>query len=367
MLALRGARGVGKTTIMLQYIKQHYRPLDRTVLYCSLDDTYFAAHSIVDLADQFYRMGGRHLFIDEVHNYANWSRELKQIYDAYPTMRIVLSSSSLLNIIAGEADLSRRCVMYNIQGLSFREYLHFYKAIELPAISMEQLLSAPQALCVSVNEQCCPSPLFHEYLQFGYYPFYLKNPIDYYSLIEQTVVRIIDDELPRLCGVNLSNTRKIKALMEVLSSSEPFELDIQKLSIQNGLQRVTLLGYLTYMQKAKLLNLLYCDLNNIKRLQKPDKLYIENPNLLYALSSAPVRMGTVRETFAVNQLVHKHRVEYRKHQGDFLVDSKYTFEIGGGGKDYTQLTGVSDAFIFADDYDTPVGHKYPLWLLGFLY
>ncbi len=367
MLALRGARGVGKTTIMLQYIKQHYRPLDRTVLYCSLDDTYFATHTIIDLVDQFYLMGGRHLFIDEVHKYADWSRELKQVYDAYPTMRIVLSSSSLLNIIAGEADLSRRCVIYNIQGLSFREFLHFYKGIELPAISMDQLLAAPQSLCAAVNEQCRPLPLFHEYLQYGCYPFYLKNPVDYYTLIEQTMVRIIDDEMPRLCGIELSNTRKVKALMDVLSSSEPFELDMQKLSVQSGLQRVTLLGYLNHMQNAKLLNLLYCDLNNVKRLQKPDKLYIENPNLLYALSSVPVKIGTVRETFAVNQLVYKHRVEYRKRQGDFLIDSRFIFEVGGSSKDYTQLAGVPDSFIFADDCETPIGHKYPLWLLGFLY
>ena len=208
---------------------------------------------------------------------------------------------------------------------------------------------------------------FREYLQYGYYPYYIKNRIDYYSAVEQVTFHIIDDEMPRICGVEVANTRKIKALMNVLASAEPFEVDIKKLSAQTAMKRETLLGYLNYMQKAKLLNLLYCDNTGIKKLQKPDKIYMENTNLLYALADNPVKQGNLRETFAVNQLLHSHQVEYKKTNGDFLVDGKYTFEVGGSGKDYTQIADLPDSYILADDIELPVGHKLPLWLIGFTY
>jgi len=290
MLAIRGPKGVGKSTMMLQYIKSHYAPLDRQVLYVSCDSNYFANHSLLDLAEQFYLMGGKHLFLDEVHKYENWSGELKEIYDSYPSLRVAVSGSSLLSMMEGDADLSRRCINHDIQGLSFREFLHFYKGIDLPQYALEQVLANPSELIQKVNAVCRPVAMFHEYLQFGYYPYYLDNAMDYYVAIEQVVNRIIDDELPRICKVELSNTRKIKALLTVIANSEPYEVDITRFSAQSGLKRDTIVVYLNYMHKAKLLNLLYCDLKNVKRLQKPDKIYLDNPNLLYVFGDMNVQL-----------------------------------------------------------------------------
>ncbi len=367
MLAIRGQKGVGKTTMMLQYIKQHYHPNDLSVLYCSLDGSYFANHSLLDFVDQFYKNGGKHLFLDEVHKYPNWAKEVKEIYDSYPMVRVVLSGSSLLDMTVGDADLSRRCINHDVQGLSFREFLQFYKGINLPAQSLQNLLGDPVPLCKKINEQCRPLQFFHEYLKFGYYPYYIKNRIDYYSAIEQVTYQIVDDELPRICGVEVTNTRKIKALLGILASAEPFEVDIKKMASLASLKRETIIAYLNYMQRAKLINLLYCDSKNVKKLQKPDKIYIENSNLLHTLASEIIKVGTIRETFAVNQLTHSHLVEYKKQNGDFFVDGKYTFEIGGQSKNFAQIANVDNSYILADDIEMPIGKKLPLWIIGFLY
>ena len=367
LLSIRGPKGVGKSTMMCQYIKQHYEYMDRQVLYVSCDNSYFSTHSLLDLAEQFYLSGGKHLFIDEIHKYDNWSREIKEIYDFYPTLKIVISGSSLLSLMEGDVDLSRRCINHDIQGLSFREFLHFYKGIEMPVYPMEEVLANPAPLIRQMNQLGRPVALFHEYLKYGYYPYYLENEIDYYVAIQQVVNNIIDDELPRICNVDVTNTRKIKSLMTMLCSSEPFQVDISKMSVQSGLKRDTVVAYLNYMGKAKLLQLLYCDLVNVKRLQKPDKIYIDNPNMLYAWATNPVKIGTVRETFVVNQLASKHKVEFMKKQGDFFVDSKYTIEVGGEDKDFSQVANVPDSYILADNIETAIGHKLPIWAIGFLY
>jgi hypothetical protein len=305
--------------------------------------------------------------LDEVHKYPTWSRELKEIYDLYPDMKVVFSSSSLLNVLQGDADLSRRCIPYDMQGLSLREFLLFYKGITIEPRSLEELLLHPAALCQEVNEKCRPLSCFHEYLQYGYYPFYLRNQTDYYTTIEQVVSYIIDVELPQLCGVDVANCRKLKALMGILATAVPFEVDISKLATTIQVHRNTALEYLYDMGRAKLLNLLYSDLQSVKKMQKPDKIYMENPNLLYALSSNVVDIGTAREAFLVNQLSHLHQVEYAKKKGDFRIDGKYTVEVGGESKSFSQIAGVPDSFVLADNIEAPLGHKLPLWLIGFLY
>ena len=370
LMAIRGPKGVGKSTMMRQYIKQHYTASDRSVLYCSCDGAYFASHSLMDLVEQFYRMGGKHLFLDEIHKYPNWSREIKEIYDLYNTdMRIVISGSSLLSLQQGDADLSRRCVNHDIQGLSFREFLYFYKGLEFPKYTLDELLSNPWTLTEQVHEKCRPLQYFQEYLQCGYYPYYLqlKDTVDYHSTIENTVSYIIDDELPRICKVDVSNTRKIKALVNILAVSVPYDVDIKRLSIQSALQRNTILEYLNDLDKADIIRLLYSDYWNAKKMQKPDKILMDNSNMLYALASQPVNIGTVRETFAANQLSQAHLVEYGKSKGDFRIDGKYTFEVGGSDKDYKQIADIPNSFILADDMDYPFGNKLPLWLIGFLY
>lgn len=367
MLSIRGPKGVGKSTLMRQYIKTHFSADDRSVLYCSLDSIYFASHRLIDLAEKFYQNGGKHLFLDEVHKYDNWSRELKEISDLYPQLHIVLSGSSLLSLNGGEGDLSRRCIDHNILGLSFREYLRFYKGTAIPRYTLEDVLTNPISICRQVNDKCQPLVEFHNYLQYGYYPFYLHYPNSYGTAIEQIINYVINEELPSICRVETANCRKIKSLVSVLCSSVPFEVDISKMSIQSGLQRNTVIEYLNHLQKSGILNLLYSDLRNVKKMQKPDKIYLENSNMLYALAITNVAIGTVRETFAVNQLSYQHNVEYGKKQGDFRIDGQYTFEVGGADKNYDQIANLPNSYILADDIISPIANKLPLWMVGLLY
>lgn len=336
-------------------------------MYCTLDSVYCATHHLLELADQFYRYGGKHLFLDEVHKYAGWSREVKEIYDMYPDMRVVISGSSLLNLLSGDADLSRRCVGYTMQGLSFREFLCFYKKTEINPITLEELLANPEEICAKVNENCRPLPLFNEYLKYGYYPYYIENQKDYYLQIEQVVNYVVETELPQECRIDISNVRKIKALIGLLAETVPFEVGITKLATTIGVHRNTVIEYLGYLQKARILNLLYSDNKSVKKMQKPDKIYLENANMIYTLAPHEVQIGTVREAFAVNQLLSDHEVEYGKVAGDFKVDGHYVFEVGGKSKTFDQIADLPCSYILADEIETPLRHKLPLWIVGFLY
>ena len=367
MLCIRGPRGVGKSTLLRQYVKQHFEAGSEAVLYCSMDFVYFSQHSILEVAEKFYKHGGRLLILDEVHKYENWSREVKEVAEIYPNLQVMMSGSSLLKLIDGDADLSRRCRGYYMPGLSFREYLQFYKGIVIPVHPLEEVLEHPKAIAAEVNAVCRPLQHFHEYLKFGYYPFYLKNPIDYYPLIEQIENYVIDVELPQLRKVNPSNCRKIRALLNVLAQQVPYDVDITKMASAIELQRNTVIEYLNHLNDAKLIQMLYSDLVSVKKMQKPDKIYLENPNLLYALASTPVKIGTARECFAVNQLSYQHTVEYGKQQGDFKVDSKWTFEVGGEGKTFDQIADLPNSYVLADDIESPKGNKLPLWMIGMTY
>lgn len=367
LIAIRGARGVGKTTLMLQYLKLHYADNTRAALYASLDGVYFTQHTLTELVEQFYLRGGKHLFLDEVHKYPGWSREIKNVYDEYPDLKIVFTGSSLLRILNAEADLSRRCISYDMQGLSYREYLQFYHQIEVRPYSLDEILSDPDKICMDVNAKCRPLAYFDEYLQYGYYPFYMEGGKDYYTRLENVVNMILEIELPQQCGVDISNIRKLKSLLTILSSEVPLMVDITKLSSMAEMSRTTLLTYLQYLNRAKLISLLYSDLNSLKKLQKPDKIYMENTNLLYALSLKEVNKGTLREVFMVNQLSNEHRIEYCTRSADYTIDGKYTIEVGGKSKDGKQIAQVENAFIAADNIEYAAGNKIPLWTFGFLY
>ncbi|WP_455586551.1 ATP-binding protein [Bacteroides sp.] len=367
LIAIRGARGVGKTTLMLQYLKLHYPNDTKSALYASLDSIYFTQHTLMELVEQFYLKGGKHLFLDEVHKYPTWSQEVKNIYDEYPELRIVFTGSSLLRILNAEADLSRRCISYNMQGLSYREYLKLYHSIEIRPYTLNEIVTNPDAVCSDVNAKCRPLAYWDEYLQNGYYPFYMEGASDYYSRIENVVNLILEIELPQQCGVDIGNVRKLKSLLAILSSETPFTVDMTKLSTLSEMSRTTLLAYLQYLDKARLIHLLYSDLNSVKKLQKPDKIYMENTNLLYALSLKEVNKGTLREVFMVNQLSYQHRVEYCSRNADYTVDGKYIIEVGGKSKDGKQIADESNAYIAADNIEYPSGNKIPLWAFGFLY
>lgn len=367
LIAIRGSRGVGKTTLMLQYIKMNYAPGCREVLYCSLDSIYFSNHSLLDLIERFYLQGGKKLFLDEVHKYPAWSKELKEAYDLYPALQIVFSGSSLLNILNADADLSRRCLPYNMYGLSFREFLMFYKNISLPVYSLNEVLENAGVICAEVNEKCRPVQMFNEYLHEGYYPFFTGNRDDYYISIENVINLILEQEMPLLCGVDPAYIRRLKALLGVLATSVPYDVDITKLASTIGLTRNSVLTYLQGLARAELLNLLYADVASVKKMQKPDKIYLQNPNLLYALSPESVQIGTARETFVVSQLCVNHTVEYGKRQGDFKVDRTYTFEVGGADKTFRQIADLPQSYILADQLEYATGHKLPIWLVGLTY
>ena len=366
LIGIRGARGVGKTTIMLQHIKETYGLNPTAALYASLDHLYFSRHSLLDLAEEFYNQGGQCLYLDEVHKYEGWSREIKNIYDGFPELKVVFTGSSLLNILNAEADLSRRCVSYDMQGLSFREYLLFKEGLSFPAIALEDILTHPLEAAKTVLAECRPLQHFLKYLQEGYYPFFLQQDIDYLTQVQKVVSLILEIELPQLRQVDVGNVRKLRSLLAILSSGVPFAVDISKMAQMAELNRNTILAYLSHLHRAKLINLLYSDKMNLKRMQKPDKIYVENTNLLLALALSQVEVGTQRETFLVNQLAYKHQVEYGK-QADFLIDRKYTIEVGGQNKDGKQIAGTPNAFIAADGIEYAFGNKLPLWLFGFLY
>ena len=366
LVAIRGSRGVGKTTLMRQYIKLNHGIQAGEALYCLMDSMYFTNHSLLDLTERFHLMGGRHLFLDEVHKYPAWSKEIKEITDLYPDMRIVFSGSSLLQILNADADLSRRVSSFDLAGLSFREYLRFYHGIDLPVFSLDDILSDADAICETVCRACHPQPLFESYLRAGYYPFYDGDEDDYYNRLENVVNFIIEQEMTEFCGVDPSNTRKLKAMLMFLCNNVPYEVNIAKLASYLELNKATVLSYLSGMQKAELLNLLYSSIVSVTKMQKPDKIYVHNPNILYALSSREV-IGTVRECFFVNQISRNHTVEYGRTNGDFLVDGKYTIEVGGKDKSFNQIADLPDSYVFADEMEFPVGKKLPLWLAGFLY
>ena len=367
MIAIRGSRGVGKTTVMLQRILLAYGGNTDRALYVSLDSLYFSRHTLSDLVADFYLSGGECLFIDEVHKYTNWSIELKNAYDEYPEIRFVFSGSSLLQILNADADLSRRCIAYEMRGLSYREYLAMRHNIKIDRVRLDDLLSAPNDFCDEVCNKVRPMAHFADYLQFGYYPFIADGKNDYHQRIENIVNMTLEIELPTLCGVDVGNIRKIKALMYILSTEVPLQVDIAKLAAMAETTRATLLAYLQYLSRAQLLNLLYSDSQNVKKMQKPDKIYLENTNLMAALSSGTMNAGTMREVFVVNQLKQLHQVEYASSQADFMVDGKYTLEVGGRTKDGRQVADAKNGYVVSDNIEYAAGNKLPLYTLGFLY
>ncbi len=366
LVAIKGSRGVGKTTLMRQYIKKTYGVQPGKALYCVMDSIYFTTHSLLDMAEKFYMMGGEHLFLDEVHKYPIWSKEIKEINDLYPNLKVTFTGSSLIQILNADADLSRRVLSYTMEGLSFREFLHFYKGIQLPIFSLQEILQDPDSICDKVNEVCRPQQMFEEYLRVGYYPFYDGNETEYYSRIENVINFIVEQEMPLFCGVEPAFTRKMKAMLLFLASNLPYEVNIAKLASYLELNKSTVLSYLSSMQRAELLHLLYADNKSVTKMQKPDKIFLHNTNMLFALAQNSV-IGTIRECFVVNQLAVNHTVEYGKSVGDFKIDGKITFEVGGHDKSFDQIANVPDSYILADSMEYPIGKKLPIWLVGMTY
>ena len=366
LIGIKGPRGVGKTTLLLQYIKLHLSGDLQSTLYVSLDNIWFNNHLLSDLVDDFVKKGGKYLFLDEVHRYPDWSQELKNIYDDYPGLKVVFTGSSLLQIINARADLSRRAIVYPMQGLSFREYLNLTTGSKFPVISTSQILNDHPDLTRQIAAAVKPLQHFQVYLRSGYYPFFIDLPQLYFARLEEVVNMVLDIELPLLRGIETAYIPKVRQLLQIIAESAPFVPNISKLSQRIGINRTTLLSYLIYLNESELIKTIYRNASGITRLQKPDKLYLDNTNLIHAFSPQSVNTGNLRETFFSNQLNYRHVLEYTG-QGDFRVDSVYSFEIGGKSKTSSQLPKGGNAWIAADEIEFGFGNKIPLWLFGFLY
>lgn len=366
LIGIKGARGVGKTTLLLQYMKLHFSHELEKSLYVSLDSVAFTNRSLVDLADQFVKKGGKYLFLDEVHKYANWAQELKNIYDDYPELQVVFTGSSLLEILNARADLSRRALVYHMQGLSFREYLSLETGKNFERLSLAQLLENHLAVATLINVEIKPFQYFEAYLQHGYYPFYKEQPENYAQRLEEIINMMLEIELPLLRGVDLGYIHKVKQLLAIISESVPFIPNVSNLSAKMGINRATLMNYLHYLAEIGLTINLYKEAKGNSQLQKPSKIYLENTNLMYVLSPSKANTGNVRETFFANQLGYKHRLSYHA-TADFYVDDTYSFEIGGKDKSGKQIQGLQHAYIVSDSIEYGFQNKIPLWLFGFLY
>ena len=358
MIAIVGARCVGKTTMMLQRIKLHHNISD--TLYVTADDMYFADHKLLDLAEQFVKMGGKYLFIDEIHRYANWSKELKLIYDYLPHLQVVFTGSSMLDIYRGTDDLSRRVQLYTLHGMSFREYLNLRYHLQLQPLSLDDVLHHN----VAFDGVDYPLAAFKDYLNNGYYPFSREVGL-YHERLRQIVQLILDVDIPQFANMNAATSQKLKQLLAIIAKSVPFKPNYSKIASIMGVSRDVLPDYILYMERAGLVNRLFTATTGIRELGKVAKIYLNNTNLAYALGGSNTDIGNIRETFFFNQLSVKADVR-ESPVSDFLVDG-FTFEIGGRKKGAKQIADTGNAYIVKDDIEFGFANTIPLHHFGMLY
>lgn len=364
IISIKGARGTGKTTMLLQHILENYEDIDQT-LYASLDNLWFATHSLMELVDWADRHGISRLYLDEVHRYELWSQSLKNIYDDYPDMSIVYTSSSLLVLDNATVDMSRRQTPYTLYGLSFREYLELEGIFKTEAISLDDVLMHHVKKAMNIVGRIKVAPLFEAYLAHGYYPFYRESLEDFPSRLRETVTVVIDSDLPAVENVTYETLQKTKKLLMIISEHVPFEPTMSELWRQLSTDNESGLKMLYALDKAQVLALLTAKTNNYKSLSKPDKIFLSNPNLMHVLCPK-VDKGNERETFFISQLRVLHDVRYPK-QGDFLIDKKFLFEVGGKNKTFEQIADVPNSYLAVDDTEVGSGCRIPLWMFGFLY
>lgn len=365
LIGVVGARGTGKTTLLLQRMKQ-VEFLGKKGIYITLDDIYFTEHKLIDTLRELKGFGFTHVFIDEVHQYKGWSREIKNSYDFYPELHILFTGSSVIDIKKEGVDLSRRAVFYNLYGLSFREYLNFIKGSDQKPLLIHDIFDRHEEVIDDILSQIKPLEYWHDYLKMGYYPYFAENTVTYHNKLRKVINTVIESDLRFIKSVSTENTEKIKRLLYIISGSVPFKPNMTKLSERIGIHRNTLVEYLHYLEEAGLVKMLTARGKSTGTLTKPDKLYLENTNISYALVGESSNKGNVRETFFYNQ-VNAVASLTLPERGDFEVNERYTVEVGGAGKGKKQISGLQDAYIAADDIERGALHKIPLWLFGFLY
>jgi len=363
MVGILGSRGVGKTTYILQYLKALDIPRQKK-LYFSADSIILSNHSLYEIAEEFSRMGGEVLAIDEIHKYKNFEHELKEMYD-FLDLKIIFSGSSALQLEHKKADLSRRAVLYRVHGLSFREFLELKLGRAFPTYTLHEIIKNHIDIAYGLSETFKPFEYFKEYLQSGYFPYYFENPNSYGQKLEETVNTVIESDLPIIFNIEPQNIQKLKQLISLLCTSDPFELNLTKLSQKIGINRTTLYQYIYYLNMGNLLYSLKAKTKGDAIFIKPSKLYLNNPNLSFYYCQNSV-IGTIREEFFINMLRINHTLTYPT-KGDFLVDDVYTFEVGGKNKGFEQIKNIPNSFVVADDIESGFGNKIPLWLFGFLY
>ena len=366
LIGIKGAKGVGKTTLLLQHIKLSFDDWSKA-FYVSLDNLWFSDHTLLELVEYLYTHGVTHVFLDEVHRYLTWIREIKNIYDSYPTLHIVFTGSSLLEIDQAEADLSRRLRMYQLHGLSFREYLSINNVLQLPVLSLENILTNHLQTAADIVVKLKILPLFEKYLQEGYYPFFLETAStdSYYERLQKVITTVIDNDISAVEDISYETLQKTKRLLSILAETVPYTPNISSLCETVSTTRNQLIKLLILLERAALIRMLHAEDKNLKAIGKPEKILFNNSNLMLALKQQS-DTGTIRESFFTAMLSHSHSVHYPK-RGDVIVDRHYLFEIGGKNKGFSQIRDIPDSFVAADEIETGFGNKIPLWVFGLMY
>ena len=366
LISITGSRGTGKTTLILQHIRETFPVESETALYVSMDNLWFETNALSDLIDFHYKNGGTHVFIDEIHYLKNWQKILKNIYDDYPELHIVYTGSSLLKIDYESGDLSRRQIVYKLPGLSFREYLYFEDAVSIEAIPLQELLQKHIGLAADLANKVKIFSLFNEYLVRGYYPFYKEVFSGYDIRLAQITNQILESDYPAVEAINYASVQKIKKMLYILAQSCPQTPNMSELYKQLETDRNQGLKMLYILEKANLLNLLSSQKASLKNMTRPEKIYCDNTNIMFSLTEK-IDTGTKRETFFLNQIKSAGINITYPEQGDFLVDDKYLFEIGGKGKRYSQIKDIPNSYLAIDDEEIGRGNRIPLWMFGLLY
>lgn len=364
VIGIKGPKGVGKSTLLKQHIRETF-PDDSRILYASLDHIWFNGNSLDDLVEYHYTHGGTHLFLDEVHKYKNWQWGVKNIYDNYPTMNVVFTGSSMLQIGEGNIDLSRRTSMNTVHGMSFREYLAFEGILSMDKFSLEDILTRHVEIATEITGKVHVLPYFNAYLKYGYYPFYKEDIEGFNDRLAEVCRQVIEQDIPAVTEVEYATVQKMKKLLYIIASQVPFVPKMEDIYAELETSREQGLKLMDLLEDAALIGQLKTRVKAVKKMSSPDKLFLDNPNLMYALSESP-EIGTVRETFFYNQLSRVCAVNF-PDKGDFLVDDRYLFEVGGGRKSFDQIKDVADSFLAIDGVEFGRGNKIPLWLFGFLY
>ena len=365
LIVIKGAKGVGKTTMLLQHILRTFADKQKA-LYASLDHIWFANHSVLDLAEYHYTHGGTHLFLDEVHKYRGWQQEIKNIYDSYPQLHIVLTGSSMLKLEESlVGDLSRRHRQYTLEGLSFREYMQLEQVAQLPVLSLDTVLNDHFMQASQITSKVKVLQHFEKYLETGYYPFYREEGDGFFDRLQQVIETIVTSEIPSVSNIEYDSVYKAKQLLAVLAESTPYTLNISGLCVTLQASRNNVLKLIDLMDKAALVRRLYSAESGMNMLTKPEKVLFYNTNLMYCLTPK-AEDGTIRETYFASQLAIDHKLSM-PNQGDLLVDDRWLFEVGGKNKGFKQIKGIEDSFVVSDGIDIGYGKKIPLWLFGMLY